>query len=132
MQLGKQTASINNHLLSRAVIGQPSPKLGMGATLLAWTDRYAGTITGITLNGGKVTRIEVTRDIATRTDRNGLSECQKFTFERDARALPYHFRQNKRGMWEQIFFNEETQRWNKSDGYGLRIGERDHYIDPHF
>ena len=34
MQLGKQTASINNHLLSRAVIGQPSPKLGMGATLL--------------------------------------------------------------------------------------------------
>ena len=72
------------------------------------------------------------RDIATRTDRNGLSECQEFTFERDARALPYHFRQNKRGMWEQIFFNEETQRWNKSDGYGLRIGERDHYIDPHF
>jgi primosomal protein N' len=44
MKLGAQTASLTNHLQSRATIGQPEPTVGMGATLLGWTDRYAGTI----------------------------------------------------------------------------------------
>lgn len=132
MQLGTQTASLTNHLLARATIGQPDPTLGMGATLLGWTDRYAATITGIVVNGGKIKQIEVKRDRATRIDKNGLSECQDYTFEIDHSAAPYFFRQNKRGAWEQITFNAETGRWIKCEGYGLRIGDRDHYIDPHF
>ncbi|MBI0325563.1 hypothetical protein [Burkholderia plantarii] len=36
-----------NHLQARAVIGQPEPVVGMGVTILAWTDRYAGTIVKI-------------------------------------------------------------------------------------
>ena len=34
MKLGSQTGSVINHLYSRAVIGQPKPKVGMGCTLL--------------------------------------------------------------------------------------------------
>lgn len=132
MQLGTQTASLTNHLLARATISQPDPTLGMGATLLGWTDRYAATITGIVVNGGKVKQIEVKRDIATRTDKNGLSESQEYRFERDTSAPPYFFRRNRQGRWEQIIFNTETQRWNKCDGYGLLIGRRDHYRDPTF
>ena len=126
MQLGTQTASLVNHL------HQPEPTLGMGATLLGWTDRYAGTITGVLMNGGKVKHIEVKRDRAQRTDKNGLSESQTYEYTTDHDAAPYTFRQNKAGMWEQIMFNKDTERWNKCDGYGLRIGERDHYIDPTF
>jgi hypothetical protein len=43
MHLGTQTGSLTNHLYSR--IKLPSEvKVGDGATLLGWTDRYAGTV----------------------------------------------------------------------------------------
>ncbi len=45
MKLGTQTGSVINHLHSRAVIGQPEPVVGMGATMLLWSDRRACTIT---------------------------------------------------------------------------------------
>ena len=132
MQLGTQTASIINNLHSRAVIGQPSPSLGMAATLLAWTDRYSGTVTGITLNGGQLQRIEVTRDKTRRTDKNGLSECQEYEYTTDPQGESCFFRIGKNGRWEEIRLNQETGRWIKTNGYGLLLGTRDHYIDPTF
>lgn len=130
MHAGTQTNSLINHV--HATSQQPAPKPGMGATLLGWTDRHAATITGVTLNAGQIKRIEVQRDIATRTDKNGLSESQEYRFERDTSAPPYFFRRNRQGRWEQIIFNTETQRWNKCSSYGLLIGQRDHYRDPSF
>lgn len=73
MQLGTQTGSSINHLHGHAVIGQPTPTLGMGATLLGTTDSYAATITGVLINGGQVKHIEVKRDRVQRTDQNGIS-----------------------------------------------------------
>ena len=35
-------------------------------------------------------------------------------------------------MWECVYMNKDTGRWNKSTRVGLRIGDRDTYRDPSF
>lgn len=132
MKIGTQTASLQNHLYSRMVIGQPDVDINMPATLLSWTDRYAATVTSVAKKAGKVTMIGVKRDKATRADKNGVSECQEYTFECDDSGTPYYFRQNKAGMWEEIALNKDSGRWVKTGGYGLRIGQRAEYRDPCF
>jgi hypothetical protein len=44
MKLGTETSNLVNHLLSRAVRVAPTPQVGMGATLLYWSDRSPATI----------------------------------------------------------------------------------------
>ena len=130
MRLGTQTGSLTNHLYSRMTINQPNPEVGMGATILRWTDRHAATITAI-LNSS-ATIIIVREDYARRTDKNGMSESQEYEFTRNTEGRRYTFRQAASGSWEEINLNSKTQRWNKVDGPGLRIGERNHYHDFSF
>jgi hypothetical protein len=59
---------------------EPSPLVGMGCTLLFWTDRHAGTVIAVSPSGHKVT---VREDKAIRTDSNGMSESQNYRFEPD-------------------------------------------------
>ena len=47
MRPGTDTGSAMNALYSRMTKGQPEPVVGMGATILAWTDRYAATIASV-------------------------------------------------------------------------------------
>ncbi len=128
MKLGSQTGSLVNHLYSRAVIGQPEPVVGMGATILAWTDRYAATITFVTLLRGRRI-VWVVRDRAKRIDSNGLSECQEYEYTPDDRAPIHVYMQQLNGGWAEVEFNSETQRYRKTGGNGLRIGERREYRD---
>lgn len=127
MKLGTQTASLTNHLLARSVIGQPEPVVGMGATMLCWTDRHACTIVDVTGD-----RIKVQEDKATRTDNNGMSESQTYTYESDPKGAVHTFRKAKNGMWQQVRLNERSGRYVKTEGQGLRIGERDEYRDFSF
>ena len=41
MNIGTQTSSLVNHLYSRMTIGEPEPTVGMGVTMLSWSDRNA-------------------------------------------------------------------------------------------
>ncbi len=112
MRIGSETGSLCNHLLS-GTVGEPTPKVGMGATILMWTDRHAATIVKVT-----PTQIHVRRDKATRVDKNGLSECQEYIYEEDSAADVEIFRKTKRG-------------WRRS-GVALRIGDRREYHDFSF
>jgi hypothetical protein len=127
MKLGTQTASLTNHILARSVIGQPEPVIGMGATTLHWTDRHAATIIHV---GAKLIVVQI--DKATRTDSNGMSESQSYSYERNPNGAKYTFRRDKNGMWSEVQWNEETHRFRKTGGPGLRIGERDEYRDFSF
>lgn len=129
MNIGSQTGSLVNHLLSRSVNGQPVAEVGMGATLLAWTDRYPATIIEV-LNEGKMVRVQ--EDSAVRVDVNGMSESQTYEFTANPAGRVVTFRQRANGMWQEVFFNAETKRWNKVDGLGLRIGSRAKYYDFSF
>lgn len=57
-----------------------TPKVGDGATLQMYTDRHACTVIAVSPSGKQVTLQE---DTATRTDKNGMSECQSYTFARN-------------------------------------------------
>lgn len=127
MKLGTQTGSLVNHLHSRSVKGQPEPEVGMGATILCYTDRRAATVVAW---DGKI--LTVCEDHAKRVDGNGMSESQRYEFSPNPNGYESNFRKNKNGMWEEVVRNPETGRWNKTGGYGLLIGRRDHYRDFSF
>lgn len=129
MNLGTQTASLVNHLYSRATIGQPEPTVGMGAALLHWTDRTAATVIGWDASKRIVT---VQEDHAIRTDTNGMSEQQVYEYTPNQNGSMRHFRRANDGGWRSVRFNPDSLRWVLAGGNGLRLGDRDHYHDPSF
>jgi len=100
-----------NHVYSTA--NHPIPQIGMGATILSWSDRRAATIIAMTPK-----TVTVQEDISTRTDNNGMSESQEYAYTVDPTGPRYTFRLTKRG-------------WRCS-GYGLAIGARRTYHDYSF
>jgi len=133
MKVGTQTGSLVNHLYSRMTKGQPTPEIGMGVTLLSYTDRSAGTIVS-KFTKGKYTYIEVTLDDAKRVDTNGMSEIQEYVYTQRTDAAKYTFRTDAvDGKWQEVYMNSETGRWKNIDGgKGLRIGTRETYHDFSF
>lgn len=132
MKLGTQTGSLINHLQSRATDGQPEPKVGMGATILLWSDRHAATIRNVFYIGNKIA-VQVTRDhakVVSGSSHDG-SAVYEFTTTADGRLETFAF---DGSTWSQYAVNPKTKRWNKvpGGGHGLRIGERDEYRDPTF
>jgi len=109
------------------------PALGMGATILLYSDRIAGTITDI-FNVGQKTFIEVTRDISKRTDSNGMSDTQEYEYFPVLNGEKFYFCTDKNltKVWTYMVFNKETNRWNQSNGYRVRVGTRDAYYDYGF
>jgi hypothetical protein len=132
LKAGTQTGSLVNHLYSRGTRGQPEPVVGMGATILLWTDRHAATIVEVSKDKQGRTIIGVQEDDAKRTDSNGFSESQTYDYTRNTRSPVRYWRLNDKGFWEAIRKNEETGRWNKFDGNGIKIGVREQYWDPSF
>ena len=61
------------YLHSRAVVGQPVPEVGMGATVLHWTDRSPATVVEV-FKIGKAVAFTVQEDRATRIDQNGMRD----------------------------------------------------------
>lgn len=112
MKAGTDTGSLTNHLYSR--MASPVPAVGMGVTMLMWTDRDAATIVRIT-----PTQIHVQRDTAKRLGVIEMSEDQDYAYSPDPTAPISIFRKTKRG-------------WKDNCGCGLLIGTRDHYHDYSF
>lgn len=133
MKLGTQTGSVINHLHSRATIGQPVPVVGMGATMLLWSDRSACTITNVQQVRGK-TIVTVQKDYATVVAGSSHDGSAEYRYSRNPGGSENHFRREDDGRWQQVIINRQTGRWGKvtGGGCGLRIGERDEYRDPSF
>lgn len=113
MKLGTETGSVINHVITRggtAVV----PTVGMGATMCGWSDRYPATIVKIT-----PTQIHVQEDHAVRTDTNGMSESQDYTYTPNPAARIMVFRRTKRG-------------YRSAEGRGLVVGVREKYYDFSF
>ena len=130
LRLGTQTGSLINNIMSRAVIGEPTPEIGMGATMLSWTDRNPATIVSV-FTKGKTLYIGVKEDDAVRTDNNGFSESQTYDFSFNPQGGMIYYRKNAKGTWEGCYINQETGRFVKGHG-SITIGQRSKYWDPSF
>lgn len=97
---------------------QPEPEIGMGATYLGYTDRRPYTIIAI----HSPTRIVVQADRFKRTDDNGMSECQDYTYSPDPDGACVTLRKRKNGGWAVA----------GSPGTHYAIGYRQRYYDYSF
>ena len=120
----KSGSLVNNLLASMS----NAPQIGMGATLLSYTDRNPATVVGWDMVKAIVT---VQEDDYKRIDKNGLSESQEYEYTQNTSNYKVSFKWTKKG-WVRVVFNPETNRWKQSPCGGLYIGEREKYHDFSF
>jgi len=124
MKLGTQTGSLVNHIYSGMTANEPEPTVGMGVTMLSWSDRSAGTIVEVNT---KKRYIAVTEDDAVRTDDNGMSESQVYEYTTRMDGYMYYYKKDKSGEWRRCYYNE-NKRLVFGRG-GLVLGRREKYYD---
>jgi hypothetical protein len=145
MKLGTQTGSFVNHMYGNAVIGQPEPVVGMGCTILSWTDRYAGTIVAVEKPAKGGVMVHVTRDDSKVVKGSAHDGSAEYEYTSNMNAPRYTFQQDENGRWIEKYqkalewddegnVTKRSSRWSKisGGGKGLRIGEREEYRDPSF
>lgn len=100
---------------------------GDGVTINYWTDKKAATIIAIDPKGKW---IDVQWDKATRKDKNGMSDCQNYTFERDKNGHIQRFYKTRKK--EYTFFTETGKYAYNSYGTYLSLKIRNEYFDYSF
>ena len=101
------------------------PEVGMGATVLYWTDRSAATIMKVSDNKKS---IWISHDKAIRVDKNGMSDAQEYTYETLNVDNP--------DLWEEYTLRKNGKYYKKGDTIrscpSLLIGSRREYYDYSF
>lgn len=117
--------SLTNRIME--TIPPAVPEVGMGGTIVMWSDRYPVTIIGIlrATRQSNPTVIRVQGDKATRLDKNGMSETQEWSFERDEKGDITEFSKRRNGTWVKVGDSMKS-------GTILRVGKRDRYYDFSF
>lgn len=100
-----------------------TPEVGMGATILAYTDRYAGTVVRVYPNGAFV----VQEDHAKRTDSNGMSESQTYEYSPNPNGAEHLFKRVSRGRAKGQYREN-----GRMQGNGVMLGVRRKYNDFSF
>lgn len=98
------------------------PEVGMGATILMYTDRHAATVVMVLKNG---TQVIVQEDIATRVDKNGMSDAQAYEYQPNKDGPVHAFSLRRNGRWVKV--GESAK-----NGMTLHLGHRQAYHDYSF
>jgi hypothetical protein len=112
--------SLVNYLMD-AKQSPVTPEIGMGVTQLCWSDRHAFTVIDIL----SPKEIRVQKDRAIRVDNTGMSDSQKWEFQRNPEGSIYHLTLRKNGSWAQKGLSRKN-----SDGWA--IGRREEFFDFSF
>lgn len=113
-------------IINRIEENPPStPEVGGGATLYSYTDRLAGTV--ISLGP-----LLVQEDHATRTDKNGMSEIQEYTYRPDPEGQRWRFRKDRRGRWREAKVSPSGRHVFVKGGLKAVFGRREKYHDFSF
>ena len=99
-------------------------EVGSGCTICYYSDRVPATIIAISTNEKTIT---VQEDKWTRTDNNGMSDCQEYTYERDFNGSIHTFKRTRK---DKSVYTDN----GKSDDWGtfLIFGVRRRYYDYSF
>ena len=105
---------------------QPFPEVGMGATIMMYTDRHAATGAVLDLSGmGDIKCIGIRRDKAIRIDGNGMSTEQRYRYEPNPSAPLEFYTLRRNGCW--------VKKGEKShNGTAIVLGVREEYHDYSF
>ncbi len=103
-----------------AMSKSPIPEVGMGASILHFSDREACTIIEV-----HDKMVVVQRDKVFRVDQNGMSESQEYNYERDPGGEQSVFTLRKNGHWVQRGAGMKS-------GTRLLVGVRREYYDYSF
>jgi hypothetical protein len=118
----------NHGSLVNTVMGNSAtePEVGMGATIISWSDRHAATIIKVAYNRrGYVTSIVVQEDDAKRTDSNGMSDAQSYEYTPNTNNSTTTFTLRQNGRWVR-------QGESMKGGQRCAIGYRDTHHDYSF
>jgi hypothetical protein len=113
MKIGRETGSVVNAVLSGP--HKVVPMVGMGATILGWTDRYGATVVKVSPSGKT---IEVQEDRARVVSGSG----------HDGSAVWEHT--PNPGAPRRVY-RLTTKGWRRK-GQALSLGRRETYRDPSF
>lgn len=138
MKLNTQTGSLINHLYSISTIDQPVPSIGMGVTVLSWTDRKSATIVDVfnlQLKNWEheISVVEDNVKIVSGSchDGSAVYECSADT-SFDSHKRIFRFNKAKQ-EWVEGFCDSTTGRWKAyKNSKGLILGIRENYYDPSF
>jgi len=118
------------NLKGREVIGKHwsgdpifKPQVGDACTKYIGSDRYAGTIVAVSKSGKRVTWRQ--DETIPAEGHEGPFGRQRYDYLPVENGYTMEFSLRKSGSWRVV---GESDR----NGYGLRMGERDTYRDPHF
>lgn len=92
------------------------PEVGMGATILSWTDRHPATVVEV---GEDKKTFVLQQDNAKRTDKEGMSECQSYEYTPNPSAPRKTVRLTPKG-------------WKIVGGHRVALGMRERYHDFSF
>lgn len=98
------------------------PEIGMGATVLMWSDRYAATVVGVSQSGKRLV-VQEDRAEPLLPSGPGLVQNYRITPNPDGRLTTFTLRQN--GQWVAKGSAMQT-------GMRLALGYRDSYHDYSF
>jgi hypothetical protein len=103
------------------------PVVGMGATILMFSDRHAATITSVasTKEGEMPKWITIQQDKAIRTDKNGMSESQEYRYEPNTAASVETYTYRRNGTYV-------VKGSGMRQGTIVRVGSRNEYHDFSF
>lgn len=131
-----QTNSLINSLYNRSTKNAPAPKVGMGATMTGWTDRYPGTVIKVTEFGGSARwlyEIEVRDDVYKVVKGSCQDGSAEYAYSPSENGAVTKFAYDKKAeKWTEVVRNSKTGKLNKRDGKGLILGFRERYYDPSF
>lgn len=124
--------SLTNRLMGNAKSAL-TPTVGMGATILMFTDRHAGTIVQ-----ASDWIVIVRKDKAIRTDQNGMSDSQSYRYEPNPEGQEWTFKRSLEG-WREARLNPASKATAPQRRYRLQkggaqllVGERAAYHDYSF
>ncbi len=118
--------SIINSTLGSMTIGQPDPVVGMGGTVLLYSDRNPCTIFRV-FTYRKCTAVEVRLDNWTHDEEGYMTGSTV-----NVKGITYYF-VFKDGRWKELNHDTATGKFKTvQGGWGFLIGQRQGYYDRSF
>jgi hypothetical protein len=130
---------MTNNLVSNIHLGTSAgtvPTVGMGATVCHYSDRSAVTVVAIRYKkDGSIKEIDTRADKTTRTDSNGMSDAQSYTYEPGDDTWPVAtWRVDAKGRYRRMFhdYDGAYRMADPKSGSKLALGIRDEFYDYSF